>query len=83
MTPSFDYYYQNPQGSRFLMQSWAYYGLTCSFTMVDPCLRHNRLTMVDHGETIVISCSTMVKPWLNMMVLLPGAKLLFKLRRDY
>ena len=35
MTPSFDYYYQNPQGSRFLMQSRAYYGLTCSFTMVN------------------------------------------------
>ena len=65
--------------------------------MFDPCLRHNSLTMVDHGETIVISVPNNSRPLLETvfnhgktmvehgisMVLLPGAKLLFKLCKDY
>ena len=78
--------------------------------MVDPCLFHNSLTMVDHGQpllyltfmvdhgqTIVISLPNHGRPLLETvfnhgktmvelglsMVLLPGAKLLFKLRKDY
>ena len=49
MTPSFDYYYQNPQGSHFLMQSWAYYGLTCSFTMVNHGRSLFTSQQFDHG----------------------------------
>ena len=50
MTPSFDYYYQNPYGSRFLVQIRAYYGPLPWSTMVDPCLCQSSLTMVDHGQ---------------------------------